>query len=121
MKKVLMTVFMSTMLPVLGCDTFNYSVVCAEDDIPFETNYPNLAPIYKSYYDYSKNMLYIYGAAESTVVSVQVIYNGCVVLADCVAPEDLPAIYNFSDSNSGTYQVVVYAGSTVLTTFSFVK
>lgn len=119
MKKVMMTLFMSTLLPVIG---MNQGSSClAEDDLPERSHRPDMAPADKSYYDYSTNLLYIYGAAESMVVSVQVTYNGYVVLADCVEPGNVPAIYDFNGYNSGVYQVVVSADSTVLTTFRFVK
>ena len=119
MKKVMMTMFLSTLLPAIGMN--QVSTCLAEDVYTERSHYPDVALVYKSYYDYSTNMLYVYGAAEYTMVNVRVSYNDCVVLTDCVAPEDLPAIYDFSGSNSGTYQVVVYAGSYVLTTFSFVR
>lgn len=119
MKKVMMTVFMATLLPVIG---MNQGSTCLAEDVYTEkSHYPDVAPVYKSYYDYSTNMLYIYGAAEYTMVNVRVTYKGCVVLADCVAPEDLPAVYDLNGCDSGIYQVVVSAGSTVLTTFSFEK
>lgn len=119
MKKIMATIFLATIAPVV-CD--NLSVTCnAEDVLPENGEWPDVLPVYNSYYDSSTNQLCIYGAAVSTVINVRVTYRGNEVLNDEVSPEQLPAWYDFSDYDGGTYLVVISAGDTVLCTFSFSK
>ena len=119
MKRVMSVMFLPIILSILG---INHGGICyAEDDYPEKISNPDVAPIYDSYYDSSTNQLCIYGAAVSTVINVRVTYRGNEVLNDEVSPEQLPAWYDFSDYDGGTYLVVISAGDTVLCTFSFSK
>ena len=122
MKKVLMTVFMVSLLPMINEVSRGFSVCYAEEKDNYRIpDMPNVTPVQSSYYDYAQNMLYIYGSLDSAVVSVKVTYNGRIVLSDIVMAEDLPVKYDFSGSESGTYQVYISSGSSVLKTFNFVR
>lgn len=119
MKKVVLTILFATIAPVVSCDL---SVTCnAEVVFPVNEDWPDVLPVYDSYYDSSTNQLCIYGAASSTVISVRVSCRGKEVLYDEVSSEQLPAWYDCSSYDSGTYLVVISAGDTVLSTFSFTK
>ena len=122
MKKLMMTVFITTLIPVVGSYS-NKGCFCYAEEVsnPNPSNWPDVLPVYNSYYDSSTNQLCIYGAAVSTVINVSVTYRGNEVLNDEVSPEQLPAWYDFSDYDGGTYLVVISAGDTVLCTFSFSK
>jgi len=122
MKKLMMTVFITTLIPVVGSYN-NKGCFCHAEELsnPYPSNWPDVLPVYDSYYDSSTNQLCIYGAASSTVISVRVSCRGKEVLNDHVSPEQLPAWYDFSDYDSGTYLVLISAGDTILSTFSFTK
>lgn len=121
MKRLMTTMLMATVLPVLGSGWIDWTIVCAEDYTPHDDSYPDVLPVYNSYYDSSTNQLCIYGAAVSTMINVRIICRGNEVLYDYVSPEQLPAWYDCSSYDSGTYLVVISAGDTVLSTFSFTK
>jgi len=119
MKKLMLTIIFATIAPVVSD---NLSVTCyAEDVYPEKAHNPDVAPVYDFYYDSSTNQLCIYSAAVSTMISVRVICRGNEVLYDYVSPEQLPVWYDCSDYEGGTYLVVISAGDTVLSTFSFTK
>lgn len=121
MKKVMMTVFMMTLLPISNGGLAVSASAINDDTKDLPPSYPDVLPVYNSYYDSSTNQLCIYGAAVSTVINVRVTYRGNEVLYDEVSPEQLPAWYDFSDYDGGTYLVVISAGDSVLCTFSFSK
>lgn len=121
MKKVMMTVFMMISLPIINGSLVVNACAINDDTKVMPPNFPEVMPIYDSYYDSSTNQLCIYGAASSTVISVRVSCRGKEVLNDHVSPEQLPAWYDFSDYDSGTYLVLISAGDTILSTFSFTK
>ena len=119
MKKLMLTIIFATIAPVVSD---NLSVTCyAEDVYPEKAHNPDVAPVYDFYYDNSTNQLCIYGAASSTVISVRVSCRGKEVLYDEVSSEQLPAWYDCSSYDSSTYLVVISAGDTILSTFSFTK
>ena len=121
MKKVMMTLFMATLTPIMNSHVNGIGNCFAEDDFPKMPHVPDVAPVYSSYYDEADNKLYIYGTEEMTTIEVKVIYEGMTVLYEAIPPEDLPAVYDFNDSKGGAYQVVISAGNTILTSFTFYR
>lgn len=119
MRKILAIIFFATIAPVVSD---NLGLTCkADDSVPIKNKWPDIQPVYNSYYDSSTNQLCIYGAAVSTMINVRIICRGNEVLYDYVSPEQLPAWYDCSSYDSGTYLVVISAGDTILSTFSFTK
>lgn len=75
MKRLLMAMGMIGILPVGGWDLAGICTCNAEENDTFKDfNVPNVTPIYSSYYDDAREMLYIYGYlsgknVESTIVT----------------------------------------------------
>lgn len=119
MKKVMLVLLIAVFSSTVNYTS--YGKCNAVGLFPVNVDWPDVAPVYNSYYNYSTNMLHIYGGMFATAVNVVVTHNGVVVLSDIVTPDNLPAIYDFTDSASGTYHVTVSVGTTILSTFSFEK
>lgn len=112
-----MTLFMSTLLPTIG---MNQGGTCLAEDVKTEKiHYPDVAPVYNSYYDNSTNELHIYGSYLSTALTIEVTYEGKVVLSDVVVPGDQHVVYDFTGSEVGRYWVTVTSGTTMIRTFCF--
>lgn len=122
MKKVMLMVFLTAFLPSIDCE-LKCKAISINDDIKgLPPHYPNVTTIHNSHYDNSTNLLYIYGSDDSEpVVEVIVKYRGTVVLSDIITPDDLPATYDFSSRDKGTYEVFISANATLLYSFSFNK
>ena len=120
MKKLLMTVFMATLMPIVGGSLVGNGGMCLanEDDNQKPPSWPDIAPVYDSYFDYSGGVLYIYGGLQYTVITVEVTHNGQTIVMDVLSPNDLPTQYDFNGCDSGSYYVTISAGITLLTSFS---
>ena len=115
-----MTAFMAAFLPMVSGHSSNYSVCSGEEkDSSEDINWPSVAPVYNSYYDYSTNELHIYGSYLSTALTIEVTYEGKVVLSDVVVPGDQHVVYDFTGSEVGRYWVTVTSGTTMIRTFCF--
>ena len=118
MKKVMMTLLMSTLLPISG---MNQGSTCLAEDVYTErSHYPDVAPVYNSYYEYSDGYLYIYSSLVSTEITVNVFNEGKTIISDIVSPGEDVVKYDFNNVARGTYTVTLLNGTTVLTTFNFV-
>ena len=122
MKKVMMTMFFATLVPFIGENLTRYGLCNANEiDRGIPQNWPDVAIVFSSYYNQTDNTLHIYGGTESTVVSVEVTYHRALVLTDCIMPREQSAVYDFSNCDSGTYEVTISVGDTELNTFWFEK
>jgi len=120
MKKLLLTFFMVTLMPVIGGSLIGIGMCLANDEEnPKSPFWPDIAPVYNSYFDYNDGFLYIYGGLEYTIITVEVTHNGLTVVMDALSPNDLPTQYDFNGYDSGLYYVTISAGTTILTSFSF--
>lgn len=120
MKKLMMTTILATMMPILnGFYVGNGACMAGEGDVQATPSWPDIAPVYDSYYDYSEGILYIYGSVQYTVITVEVTHNGQTILMDVLSPNNLPAQYNFNGYDYGYYHVTISAGNTLLTSFGF--
>lgn len=120
MKKLLVTGFMAILMPTLCVDYIGSGICLAEESSKQKPpDFPDVAPVYNSYYDDSDGFLYIYGGIQNTVITVEVTYHGQTIVMDMLSPNDLPTQYDFNGCASGTYYVTISAGTTVLKTFSF--
>ena len=117
MKKVIMTLILTTLLPITGIS--HYNLCHAEDIFPSTPLVPDTAPIYSSYYDDAGEMLYIYGCLSGNNAEMKVQHNETIVLYDIVSPDSLPAQYDCSGWESGFYRVTISIDSTIVTTFLF--
>lgn len=120
MKKLLMTTVIATMMPFLSNHFVgNGCCMANEKDDCQNPNWPDVTPVYNSYYDYSGGILYIYGSVQYTIITVKVTHNGQTIVMDMLSPNDLPTQYDFNGCDSGSYYVTISAGITLLTSFSF--
>ena len=83
MKKVIMTLILTTLLPITGIS--HYNLCHAEDIFPSTPLVPDTAPIYSSYYDDAGEMLYIYGCLSGNNAEMKVQHNETIVLYDIVS------------------------------------
>lgn len=118
MKKTLMLVLLATNITSMGYAFKNYNFT-AENEQGKKPLWPNVTPIYSSYYDDAGEMLYIYGCLSGKNVEMRVQHNGTIVLYDIISPGSLPAQYDCSGWETGSYRVTISADSTIVTTFSF--
>lgn len=116
-----MTAFVATLMPVFSDSLVgNGACFANEGDENNTPLWPNIVPVYDSYYDYSDGILYIYGGVQDTQITVEVTHNGQTVLFDVLSPNNLPTQYDFNGSDNGGYQVTILTGDTLLTTFCFI-
>lgn len=117
----MMTVFLVAILPVVSGYSSGYSICSGEEkDLFSDTNWPDVAPVYNSYYEYSDGYLYIYSSLVSTEITVNVFNEGKTIISDIVSPGEDVVKYDFNNVARGTYTVTLLNGTTVLTTFIFV-
>lgn len=120
MKKVMMTMLMTVLTPTIGEYVISNGVCKAGEVVHIRPdNWPDVLPVYSSYYNGEEEKLYIYGTEKNTLVKVM--YEGQIVLFDTILSGNLPAVYDFSKGESGMYQVIVFDESTILTSFEFYK
>lgn len=119
MKKLLMTVFFATMMPIINGHFTECGVCMAEEYDQKPLSWPDITPVYDSYFNYTDGFLYIYGGLQFTVITVEVTHNGRTIVMDVLSPNDLPTQYDFNGYESGSYHVTISAGNTLLTAFSF--
>ncbi len=120
MRKVMMTAILATITPILSDYTVGNGICKAEEgDVRNIPSWPDVAPVYDSFFDYSSGVLYIYGSLQYTVITVKVTHNSQTVVMDMLTPNDLPTQYDFNGCDSGSYNVTISAGITLLTSFSF--
>ncbi len=115
----MITVLLATLIPAMNfslCSCYAYDSEQARNPL-----WPDASPVYSSYYNDVEDLLYIYGVGNSNVVTVKIMFEGRVALLDYVQPENLPAVYDFSNSKGGEYQVIIIADDTILVSFSFYK
>lgn len=115
-----MTVFMATLMPVLnGPLTGNGTCLANEGDEKNTPLWPDVVPVYDSYFDYGNRVLYIYGSVQYTAITVEITHNGQTIVMDVLSSNNLPTQYDFNGCDNGVYYVNLSAGNTLLTTFSF--
>lgn len=120
MKKIMMTMLMTVLTPMVGEYVISNGVCKADEVVHIRPdNWPDVSPVYSSYYNDEEEKLYIYGTEKNTLVKVM--YEGQIVLFDIIQSGNLPAIYDFSNGKSGMYQVIVSDETTILTSFEFYK
>lgn len=120
MKKLLMTLFMVTLIPVLSGGPIGLGICLAEEvSKPKLPDFPDINPVYDSYFNYGNGVLYIYGSVQYTIITVEVTHDGQTVVMDVLSPNDLPTQYDFNGCDRGAYYVTISAGNTLLTSFSF--
>jgi len=122
MKKVMMTMLMTVLTPMVGEYVISNGVCKADEVVHVRPdNWPGVSPVLSSYYNDEEDKLYIYGTEKNTLLTVKVMYEGQIFLFDTIQPGDIPAIYDFSHGESGIYQVIVSDETTVYTFFEFYK
>ena len=119
MKKLVMTTCMAIVLPIYYGHNTGCGVCMAEDNNQKPLDWPDIIPVYDSFFDYVGDVLYIYGSLQYTAITVEVTHNGQTIIMDVLSPNDLPTQYNFNGCDSGSYYVTISAGNTLITTFSF--
>lgn len=115
----MLTVFMTVLTPM--ADNFVISnAVCKADEVIHirPSNWPDVSPVYSSYYDDVDGVLYIYGCVSLNTLEVRVLHNG-LVLQDYIQPGLAPTIYNFNGWEAGVYRVTLSIDSVIFSTFSF--
>ena len=99
----MLTLFMEVLPPMVGNGVISDGVCKADEVIHIRpNNWPDVSPVYSSYYNKIENKLYIYALEKNTEATVKVICEGTVVLLDDVLPGSQPAVYDFSNSNKYT-------------------
>lgn len=122
MKKTVSTMLLVAVLPLISRNMTDCFICNAEEvDIPQQLNWPEVSPVYNSYYDQEKDLLFIYGEQVYTSVEIKVVNSNRIVLFDVVNPYLLPTIYDFTKEPGGTYQVIISMGGTIIRTFCFDK
>lgn len=116
----MMTTILATMMPILnGYYTGNGACIANEGEVQTTPTWPDIAPVYDSYFDYNDGVLYIYGGLQFTIITVEVTHDGRTIVMDVLSPNDLPTQYDFNGYDCGSYYVTISAGNTILKTFSF--
>ena len=111
---------MTVLTPTIGEYVISNGVCKAGEVVHIRPdNWPDVLPVYSSYYNGEEEKLYIYGTEKNTLVKVM--YEGQIVLFDTILSGNLPAVYDFSNSKGGEYQVIIIADDTILVSFSFYK
>lgn len=112
----MITFLLATLIPAMN----NSLCSCYAYDSEQERNplWPDVSPVYSSYYDDVDGVLYIYGCASLNTVEVRVLHNG-VVLQDNIQPGLVPAMYNLNGWEAGVYRVTLSIDSVIFSTFSF--
>lgn len=112
---------MVTLLPTLINQLANGSICMAQDekDNPKTLLWPDISPVYHSFYNYNDDVLTIYCGQKSTVITVCVTYDNQIIIQDALPPSNSPMNYDFSSCEKGTYQVSIYSGTTPITSFHF--
>lgn len=65
MKKLLMTLFMVTLIPVLSGGPIGLGICLAgKVSKPKLPDFPDINPVYDSYFNYGNGVLYIYGSVQ---------------------------------------------------------